>query len=97
MHETGIETSNRHVATRRFVSIPCTTLKRISTSARVVVRRKGGESRGEKESFDSRYKREYSLLSRGNCHFLLYLNSAGPEFASFYIGGCARVIACAHT
>lgn len=94
MHKTGIETSN-HVATRRFLSIP--TLKRISTSARVVVRRKGGESRGEKESFDSRYKREYSLLSRGNCHFLLYLNSAGPEFASFYIGGCARVIACAHT
>lgn len=93
MHKTGIETSNRHVATRRFVSIP--TLKRISTSARVVVRRKGGESRGEKESFDSRYKREYSLLSRGNCHFLLYLNSAGPEFASFYRVR-ARVIACAH-
>lgn len=49
MHKTGIETFNRHVATRRFVSIPCTTLKRISTSTRVVVKRKSGESRSERE------------------------------------------------
>lgn len=64
MHKTGIETFNRHVATRRFVSIPCTTLKRISTSTRVVVRRKSGESRSERERDRKKErKREYSTLA----------------------------------
>lgn len=50
--------------------------------------REKGEPRG---TFDSRYKAEYSTLSRGNCHFSIVCEAAALSI------GCARVLAHPHT